>query len=215
MAPCASCTLLMDRLALLEGRRLNNTRQDDYMSFMFSCVRVGWLKMWAQEVSQAEMQLRICQSSFDRHTHVTRQLVGELHNTHNKHMQSLIDFVDAQTCFYARCKQHALELRKHLASIPAVLCSSQWQSSITDELIDTNDQQRASILVPHLPDLERDSWTLEVAAEETSKSPPASPQQSSSKKDEAECGSVGEIVESLHGCQDVMAAKKRRQTNHE
>ncbi|XP_061750129.1 endophilin-B1-like isoform X1 [Nerophis ophidion] len=200
----AKSRLRRSHLAHQESTILNNTRQDDYMSFMFRCVRVGWLKMWAQEVSQAEVQLRMCQSSFDRQSDVTQQLLGELHNTHKKHMQSLIDFVDAQTCFYAHCKQHALELRKHLASIPAVLCSSQWQSSITNELINTNDQQRASILVPHLPDLERDSCTLEVAAEETSKSGPPSPEQSSKGESETGVAESG-MVEcgSVHGCQDA------------
>nr|XP_057946907.1 endophilin-B1-like isoform X2 [Doryrhamphus excisus] len=98
----------------------SNQVEDDYlsqMSYMLRFVRVRWLKMWAQEISQAEMELRICQSLFDRQSEVTRQLLGELNHTHSNHMQSLTDFVDAQTCYFAQCKQHALDLQKQLAGL--------------------------------------------------------------------------------------------------
>ncbi|XP_054652403.1 endophilin-B1-like isoform X2 [Dunckerocampus dactyliophorus] len=164
-----------------ESRTLNSNQvENDYlshMSYMLRFVRVRWLKMWAQEISQAEMELRIFQSLFDRQSEVTRQLLGELNHTHSNHMQSLTDFVDAQTCYYAQCKQHALELQKQLASIPAVLCSSKWQSSITNGLIINNNEASAdkqaaglnhvspvSVVVHHLPEFDQDSWTAEAAA---------------------------------------------------
>ncbi|KAM3870952.1 endophilin-B1-like [Diretmus argenteus] len=103
-----------------EARTLNaNPLQQDYVahfSFMFSFLRVKWLKMWAQEISQAEMELRICQSLFDRQSEITRRLLEGISTTHTNHMRSLADFVEVQTCYYAQCHQHAQELHKQLAS---------------------------------------------------------------------------------------------------
>ncbi|KAM6960679.1 endophilin-B1-like [Aplochiton taeniatus] len=53
------------------------------VSYMFSFLRVKWLKMWAQEISQAEMELRICQSLFDRQSEVTRLLLEGISATHS------------------------------------------------------------------------------------------------------------------------------------
>ncbi|XP_063764273.1 endophilin-B1-like isoform X2 [Eleginops maclovinus] len=117
-----------------EGRNLNaNPLEEDYMShvsYMFSFLRVKWLKMWAQEISQAQMELSICQSLFDRQTEITGRVVEGISNTHTNHMRSLTDFVEAQSCYFDQCNQHAHELQKQLASIPAVLCSNNWQLAI-------------------------------------------------------------------------------------
>ncbi|XP_078145758.1 uncharacterized protein LOC139921980 [Centroberyx gerrardi] len=116
-----------------EARNLNaNPLDDDYVahvSYMFSFLRVKWLKMWAQEISQAEMELRICQSLFDRQSEISRRLLEGIGTTHTNHMRSLTDFVETQSCYYAQCHQHAQELQKQLASIPVVLCSNNWQSA--------------------------------------------------------------------------------------
>ncbi|KAG7263550.1 hypothetical protein CRUP_018493 [Coryphaenoides rupestris] len=121
-----------------EARNLNNANPlgEDYVSqvsFMFSFLRVKWLKMWAQEISQAEMELRICQSLFDRQTSMTRQLLEGITATHADHMQSLADFVDAQAAYYAQCHQHTQEMQRDLASVPALLCSNNWQTGGTSE----------------------------------------------------------------------------------
>ncbi|XP_057715301.1 endophilin-B1-like [Corythoichthys intestinalis] len=157
-----------------ESRNLNaNPLEDDYfsshVSYMFRFMRVRWMKMWAQEISQAETELRICETLFHRQTEITRQLLGEISNTHEKHMQSLNDFVDAQMCYYAQCKQHALELQKQLASIPAVLCSNKWQSSISNGASNHSEPSPAEqngldssiVVVHHLPEFDQDSWTTE------------------------------------------------------
>ncbi|XP_070776841.1 endophilin-B1-like [Enoplosus armatus] len=119
-----------------EARNLNaNPLDDDYLShvsYMFSFLRVKWLKMWAQEISQAEMELRICQSLFDRQSEITRRVAGGINNTHTNHMRSLTDFVEAQACYFDQCNQHAQELQKQLATIPAVLCSNNWQSAVSN-----------------------------------------------------------------------------------
>ncbi|KAM9842184.1 endophilin-B1-like [Aulostomus maculatus] len=158
-----------------ESRKMNaNPLEDDYLShvsYMFSFLRVKWLKMWAQEISQAEMELRICQSLFDRQSESTRQLLEGISNTHISHMQSLTDFVEAQTCYYAQCNQHAQELQRQLASIPSVLYSNNWQSAltnsvnvsstsnhVTNEPAGLNEVTPLPVVVHHLPDFDQDSW---------------------------------------------------------
>uniref|UniRef100_H3DQ42 BAR domain-containing protein n=1 Tax=Tetraodon nigroviridis TaxID=99883 RepID=H3DQ42_TETNG len=83
----------------------------------------------AEREATAEMELRICESLFRRQSEVTRQVVEGISHTHNNHMQTLTDFVEAQASYFHQCHQHAQELQKHLASIPAVLCSNNWQSA--------------------------------------------------------------------------------------
>lgn len=160
-----------------ETRNLNaNPLEDDYLShvsFMFSFLRVKWLKIWAQEISQAEMELRICQSLFDRQSEITRCVVEGLSNTHTNQMRNLTDFVDAQACHFAQCSQHAQALQKQLASIPAVFCSNNWQSAISNPVnrpstsnYEVNEPTRLNHITPlpvainQLPDFDQDSWTL-------------------------------------------------------
>ncbi|KAK7904071.1 hypothetical protein WMY93_016678 [Mugilogobius chulae] len=99
-----------------EARNLNsNPMEEDYLahvSYMFSFIRVKWLKIWAQEISQ--MELRICQSLFDRQSEITKRLLSGLDDTHMNHMQSLNEFVEAQTCYFDECNQLSQELQKQL-----------------------------------------------------------------------------------------------------
>ncbi|XP_028251378.1 endophilin-B1-like [Parambassis ranga] len=160
-----------------EAGSLNaNPLDDDYLShvsFMFSFLRVKWLKIWAQEIAQAEMELRICQSLFDRQSEITRRVLEGISNTQTKHMQSLVDFVEAQSCYFAQCNQHAQELQKQLASIPAVLCSNNWQSAlnnavnqpstsnhVANEPVGLNQVTPMPVVVHQLPDFNQDSWTI-------------------------------------------------------
>ncbi|XP_069566705.1 endophilin-B1-like [Brachyistius frenatus] len=160
-----------------ESRNLNaNPLEVDYlsnMSYMFSFLRVKWLKIWAQEISQAEMELRICQSLFDRQSEIAKRVVEGLDNIHTDHMRSLTDFVDAQACYFAQCNQHAKELQKQLASIPAVLCSNNWQSAINNAVdlpsasnhvangpVGLNQVTPLPVVIHQLPDFDQDSWTL-------------------------------------------------------
>ncbi|RVE57451.1 hypothetical protein OJAV_G00216510 [Oryzias javanicus] len=160
-----------------EARNLNaNPLEDDYLSqvsYMFSFLRVKWLKMWAQEISQAEMELRICQSLFDRQAEITQRLLEGLSSTHINHMCSLTDFVDAQASYFAECNQHAQELQKHLASIPAVFCSNNWRSALSStvsgaprsscvdaQTVGLDDITPIPAVVHQLPDFDQDSWAL-------------------------------------------------------
>ncbi|XP_029316155.1 endophilin-B1-like [Cottoperca gobio] len=159
-----------------EGRNLNaNPLENDYVShvsYMFSFLRVKWLKMWAQEIAQAEMELRICQSLFDRQSEITGRVVEGISNTHINHMRSLTDFVEAQACYFDQCNQHAQELQKQLASIPAVFCSNNWQLAISNEVNQlstsnhvANEPARVNPItsipteIHQIPDFNQDSWT--------------------------------------------------------
>ncbi|XP_034051113.1 uncharacterized protein LOC117532008 [Thalassophryne amazonica] len=144
-----------------QARNLNtNLLENDYyshVSYMFSFLRVKWLKMWAQEIAQAEMELRICQSLFDRQLQITRRLLEGISKTHTDHMWCLTDFVDAQACYYAQCHQYAQALHKHLARIPAMLCANNWQSTIHHVANETTSP--IPIVIHHVPDFDQDSWT--------------------------------------------------------
>ncbi|KAF3701010.1 Endophilin-B1 SH3 domain-containing GRB2-like protein B1 [Channa argus] len=159
-----------------EARDLDaNPVRDDYVShasYMFSFLRVKWLKIWAQEISQAEMELRICQTLFDRQSENTRLVLEGIRSTHINHMRSLTDLVEAQACYFDQCYQHTQELQKQLASIPAVLCSNNWQSAIHNtinqpptsnnvatEPVAVNQSTPNPIVVHHLPDFDQDTWT--------------------------------------------------------
>ncbi|XP_047200823.1 endophilin-B1-like [Girardinichthys multiradiatus] len=160
-----------------EARNLNaNPLEDDYLSqvsYMFSFLRVKWLKIWAQEISQAEMELRICQSLFDHQSEITRRALEGIGSTYTNHMRSLTDFVDGQASFFAQCSQHAQELQRQLARIPAVFCSNNWQSAVNNELdgpstsshvagVSVRLDQVTSVPegVRQLPDFDQESWTV-------------------------------------------------------
>uniref|UniRef100_A0A665WU05 BAR domain-containing protein n=1 Tax=Echeneis naucrates TaxID=173247 RepID=A0A665WU05_ECHNA len=75
----------------------------------------------AFEYSFSRMELRICQSLFDRQSEITRQALERISNIHTNHMRSLTDFVEAQASYFDLCNQHAQELQKRLAR--SVRCS--------------------------------------------------------------------------------------------
>ncbi|KAJ3613478.1 hypothetical protein NHX12_019727 [Muraenolepis orangiensis] len=56
------------------------------------------------------------------------------------HLRSLADFVEAQASYYAQCHRHAQDMRRDLASVPAVLCSNNWQAVASNS---TNQSQTA------------------------------------------------------------------------
>ncbi|KAM4723402.1 endophilin-B1-like isoform 2-T2 [Anableps anableps] len=160
-----------------EARNLNaNPLEEDYLShvsYMFSFLRVKWLKIWAQEISQAEMELRICQSLFDRQSEITRRTLEGISSTHTNHMRSLTDFVDGQASFFAQCNQHAQELQRQLTRIPAVFCSNNWQSAVNNEVNEPSSSSHvagepvgldqvipAPKVICQIPDFDQESWTV-------------------------------------------------------
>ncbi|XP_039591616.1 endophilin-B1 isoform X1 [Polypterus senegalus] len=111
-------------------------------SYMLNYLHVKWLKMWAEEVTKAEQELRITQSEFDRQAEITRLLLEGISGTHAHHLRCLNDFVEAQATYYAQCYQYLLDLQKQLGSFPSTFSSNNNQTS-TSSL--------PSISIPSIP----------------------------------------------------------------
>ncbi|XP_048122508.1 endophilin-B1a isoform X2 [Alosa alosa] len=110
--------------------------------YMVNFLHVKWEKMWAEEVTKAEQDLRMTQSEFDRQAEITRLLLEGISSTHAHHLRCLNDFVEAQTTYYAQCYQYMVDLQKQLGSFPSSFASNNNQSSVSGG---------ASVLVPTLP----------------------------------------------------------------
>nr|XP_009296539.1 SH3-domain GRB2-like endophilin B1 isoform X4 [Danio rerio] len=80
--------------------------------------------LWTEEVKQAETELRIAQSEFDRQAEITRLLLEGISSTHAHHLRCLNDFVDAQAAYYAQCYQYTVNLQKQLGSQTAIFPST-------------------------------------------------------------------------------------------
>ncbi|XP_029385221.1 endophilin-B1a isoform X1 [Echeneis naucrates] len=66
--------------------------------------------------SDAEQELRMTQSEFDRQAEITRLLLEGVSSTHAHHLRCLNDLVEAQTTYYAQCYQYMVDLQKQLGS---------------------------------------------------------------------------------------------------
>ncbi|XP_036410036.1 endophilin-B1b isoform X1 [Megalops cyprinoides] len=124
------------RVADARSAELNSTPPlgEEYgvhFSYMLSFLHVKWLKMWAQEVTQAETELRVTQSEFDRQAEITRLLLEGIGSTHAHHLRCLNDFVEAQSTYYAQCYQYMVDLQKQLGSFPSSFSSNNNQSGIS------------------------------------------------------------------------------------
>nr|XP_061811610.1 endophilin-B1-like isoform X1 [Nerophis lumbriciformis] len=97
--------------------------------------------LWSEEVTEAEQELRMTQSEFDRQAEITRLLLEGVSSTHAHHLRCLNDFVEAQTIYYAQCYQYMVDLQKQLGSFPSSFTNNN-QSSVSEG---------ASISVPTIP----------------------------------------------------------------
>uniref|UniRef100_A0A667XRW4 Endophilin-B1 n=1 Tax=Myripristis murdjan TaxID=586833 RepID=A0A667XRW4_9TELE len=66
---------------------------------------------------QAEHELRVAQTEFDRQAEVTRLLLEGISSTHVNHLRCLHEFVEAQAAYYKQCHLHMQELQKELGSL--------------------------------------------------------------------------------------------------
>ncbi|XP_048352968.1 endophilin-B1 isoform X1 [Sphaerodactylus townsendi] len=101
------------------------------VSYMLNLLHVKWLKIWAEEISKSEQEVRIAQSEFDRQAEITRLLLEGISSTHAHHLRCLNDFVEAQMTYYAQCYQYMLDLQKQLGSFPTTVLANNNQSSST------------------------------------------------------------------------------------
>nr|CAI5825282.1 unnamed protein product [Callosobruchus analis] len=67
-------------------------------------------------LEQAERDLRIAQSEFDRQAEITKLLLEGVSSSHAAHLRCLHEFVDAQAKFYAQCTTIMTDLQRELAS---------------------------------------------------------------------------------------------------
>ncbi|KAM9063521.1 endophilin-B2 isoform 4-T4 [Sarcophilus harrisii] len=82
--------------------------------------------LWSDEVDksnlfQAEQELRVAQTEFDRQAEVTRLLLEGISSTHVNHLRCLQEFVESQATYYAQCYRHMLDLQKQLGSTQGVI----------------------------------------------------------------------------------------------
>ncbi|XP_031825248.1 endophilin-B1 isoform X1 [Antechinus flavipes] len=132
----AKTRLKKAKMAEAKAIQLNSTQPegDNFMvnlSYMLNLLHVKWLKIWAEEVTKSEQELRITQSEFDRQAEITRLLLEGISSTHAHHLRCLNDFVEAQMTYYAQCYQYMLDLQKQLGSFPSAFVSNNNQSSAT------------------------------------------------------------------------------------
>ncbi|XP_071606712.1 endophilin-B1 isoform X5 [Heliangelus exortis] len=130
----AKTRLKKAKVAEARAAQLNTSQPEDNnimvnVSFMLNLLHVKWLKIWAEEVTKSEQEVRITQSEFDRQAEITRLLLEGISSTHAHHLRCLNDFVEAQMTYYAQCYQYMLDLQKQLGSFPSTFLSNNNQSS--------------------------------------------------------------------------------------
>ncbi|CAH0558073.1 unnamed protein product [Brassicogethes aeneus] len=67
-------------------------------------------------LEQAERDLRIAQSEFDRQTEITKLLLEGISSAHAQQLRCLHEFVDTQARYYSQCTTIMTELQRELAS---------------------------------------------------------------------------------------------------
>ncbi|KAK2502808.1 hypothetical protein MC885_010040 [Smutsia gigantea] len=118
------------RASQLKATRLEGDNIMVNFSHMLNFLHVKWLKIWAEEVTKSEQELRITQSEFDRQAEITRLLLEGISSTHTHHLRCLNDFVEAQMTYYAQCYQYMLDLQKQLGSFPSNYHCNNNQTSV-------------------------------------------------------------------------------------
>ncbi|XP_052658631.1 endophilin-B1 isoform X1 [Harpia harpyja] len=132
----AKTRLKKAKVAEARAAQLNTSQPEENnimvnVSYVLNLLHVKWLKIWAEEVTKSEQEVRITQSEFDRQAEITRLLLEGVSSTHAHHLRCLNDFVEAQMTYYAQCYQYMLDLQKQLGSFPSTFLSNNNQSSST------------------------------------------------------------------------------------
>lgn len=80
-------------------------------------------------IEQAERDLRIAQSEFDRQAEITKLLLEGITSTHAHHLRCLNDFVESQIAYYAQCHQYMLDLQREMANTSAPTAATAGNNS--------------------------------------------------------------------------------------
>lgn len=62
----------------------------------------------------AEAELRVAQTEFDRQYEITKLLLEGISTAHSTHLERLKDFVDAQQTYYSKCNEVISELQRQM-----------------------------------------------------------------------------------------------------
>ncbi|XP_044268426.1 endophilin-B1 isoform X1 [Tribolium madens] len=71
-------------------------------------------------LEQAERDLRIAQSEFDRQAEITKLLLEGIGSSHAAHLRCLQEFVETQARFYSQCTTIMTDLQRELASMSSM-----------------------------------------------------------------------------------------------
>ncbi|KRZ78535.1 Endophilin-B1 [Trichinella papuae] len=66
---------------------------------------------------QAEADMRVAQSEFDKQCEILKLLLEGVQAAHTNHLKCLRDFVEEQMAFYAQCHQYTADLQQALSGI--------------------------------------------------------------------------------------------------
>uniref|UniRef100_A0A0K0FCC7 Endophilin B (inferred by orthology to a D. melanogaster protein) n=1 Tax=Strongyloides venezuelensis TaxID=75913 RepID=A0A0K0FCC7_STRVS len=67
-------------------------------------------------IEQAEADLRVAQSEFDKQVEITKLLLEGVQTARNNHLKCIRDFVETQMAFYAQAHQTMVDLQRELSS---------------------------------------------------------------------------------------------------
>lgn len=100
-------------------------------------------------LDQAERELRVAQSDFDRQAEITKLLLENISTTQSSHLRHLHAFVEAQSRYHAHCVQVMNELQRDLASLggpqPYIPVGLDDKVDVAETIVH-NPQKRARVL---------------------------------------------------------------------
>ncbi|KAK0089667.1 hypothetical protein PV325_006090 [Microctonus aethiopoides] len=95
-------------------------------------------------LDQAERELRVAQSEFDRQAEITKLLLEGISSSQAGHLRCLHEFVEAQTRHYAQCHATMQELERELAGLTGGTYHSANQESSAEQT--ANGLERARVV---------------------------------------------------------------------
>ncbi|XP_075213447.1 SH3 domain containing GRB2 like, endophilin-B isoform X1 [Lycorma delicatula] len=100
-------TILKER-GILESKRLD----------LDACKnRVRKARTMLGQPPNAERDLKIAQSEYDRQAEITKLLLESVGSSHASHLRCLHEFVESQVAYYAQCHQAMQDLKKEMESL--------------------------------------------------------------------------------------------------
>ncbi|XP_071821002.1 endophilin-B1-like isoform X4 [Apostichopus japonicus] len=69
----------------------------------------------------AEAELRVAQTDFDRQYEITKLLLEGITTAHSSHLERLKEFIEAQQSYYSQCNQLCSDLQRQMGNFPGSL----------------------------------------------------------------------------------------------